>query len=106
MTFTRCQEWQRLGLTLREIKTLTQHPELADDVITQVYLREREIFWLKQKALQDLKEKTSGSSPLADRVAHRVPGLDRILAEMGLPESSLSYFRFSELRRGLFLRSQ
>lgn len=95
-------DWQRMGLTLREIKTLQQEPEKAESVISEVFHRERQNFLLKQKSLEDLRERLSGDRHpyFEQRVAYRVPGLEELLEKMetqGFPCKTVDYIRFSEM---------
>ncbi len=96
-------EWQRLGLTLKEIKTLVDNPEHAEPVIEQVFQRERELYLMKQKSLQDLRERLTGKKHpyYENRVAHSVPQMVNVVDElesMGFQNTSFDYFRFSELQ--------
>lgn len=78
------REWQRLGLTLREIKKLKTEPASIDQVLEPVLFREREAFVQKERALRDLRERLLGrkSAHFPFRVAHPIPNLDKVVSRM------------------------
>jgi DNA-binding transcriptional MerR regulator len=51
------REWQRLGLTLREIKIIKTDSSLIDKVLAPVFIRVRDVFVQKERALRDLSER-------------------------------------------------
>lgn len=106
------REWQRLGLTLKEIAEFLRHPESATELLENVFLREREAFLEKQRAIQDLRERFTGKKyPYFEtRVAYSIPNADKVLRDMssrGWKNKIFDYQRFSEwhdeARTGRFL---
>lgn len=97
------REWQRLGLTLREIKRLLSDPSCIDQILEPVLDREREALVQKEKSLRDLRERLLGRKTphFAFRVAHPIPKLDEVLAEMqnfGWSKNDFSYSLFCSWR--------
>lgn len=97
------REWQRLGLTLKEIKKLKSDPASTDEILSPVLYREREAFVLKERALRDLRERLLGrkSAHFPFRVAHPIPHIDKVRSHMetlGWKSTHLSYFLFSTWR--------
>lgn len=94
-------EWQRMGVSLREIGELLAQPENAGSVLEAVFIREREAFLLKQKALEDLRAHLTGRKHpvFDDRVAYRVFGLEDVLEPLqglGWKCKDVSYLCFSD----------
>jgi DNA-binding transcriptional MerR regulator len=97
------REWQRLGLTLKEIGELLNRPEAVDRILEDVFSRERENFLERQKALQDLRERFTGRkfAYFEDRIAYSIPNADKVVSEMatmGWKNTDFSYLRFCEWR--------
>ena len=95
-------DWQRMGLTLKEIKGLQESPDNVEEIISQVFQRERQNFLIKQKSLQDLRERLTGKKDpyFEQRVAYQVPGLDEVLQNLeqqGVKCHSVEYVRHSEV---------
>lgn len=98
---TEIREWQRLGLTLKEIRDILQEPTEADAIIEKVFIREREFYLEKQKSLQDLRERVTKKKYqyFENRVAYTIPGMDQVLNELGplgWKNTEFSYLRFGE----------
>ena len=100
------REWQRLGLTLNEIKKLSEKPEQSEHIIKGVFERERALFLEKQKALFDLRERLTGKkNPYYEhRTAYSIPNLESVLNSMktqGWEATIVEYSRFSEWREAI-----
>jgi DNA-binding transcriptional MerR regulator len=97
------REWQRLGLTLKEVKKLKSEPVSIDQVLEPVLYREREAFIQKERALRELRRRLLGrKSPYFPfRVAHPIPHVEKVLCHMenlGWKKAGFSYFLFSAWR--------
>jgi len=95
------REWQRLGLTLREIREIFDKPEHAALVLRRVLARERSLVIEKQRGLRELRKKlgTEKLAFTADRVTHPIPHAENVLEAMrlrGWKPLRFDYIRFSD----------
>ena len=95
------REWQRLGLTLKEITALFSGDTPNDKILPAAFLRERQVYLKKQRALRGLREHVQQGQPgrFAQRVAYSIPRVESAVANMmplGWLSQEMSYLKFSE----------